>query len=176
MNEQENLTQQTIEETKNDNQVYLDTIKDLKQNTVSKQRYDKLVAERDQLIATLVNGEQITAVTPPAEKKSLEQIMTEQKQYAKKKDACNYLKSCLEFRERAFEEYGVDCFVANNYNVKPTEQAYIDAQKTADIYQECLDYANGDKKVLVNELQRRMLENPLSVMVNTKNYNNNRRF
>lgn len=79
MNEQENLTQQTIEETKNDNQVYLDTIKDLKQNTVSKQRYDKLVAERDQLIATLVNGEQITAVTPPAEKKSLEQIMTEQK-------------------------------------------------------------------------------------------------
>lgn len=60
MNEQEqlNLTQQTVEETHiNDNQVYLDTIKDLKQNTVSKQRYDKLVAERDQLIATLVNGE-----------------------------------------------------------------------------------------------------------------------
>ena len=70
----------------------------------------------------------------------------------------------------------MDCFVANNYNVKPTEQAYIDAQKTADIYQECLGYANGDKKILVNEVQRRMLENPLGVMVNTKNYNNNRRF
>ena len=55
MNE-EQLMQQA-EETNNDNQVYLDTIKDLKQNTVSKQRYDKLVAERDQLIATLVNGE-----------------------------------------------------------------------------------------------------------------------
>ena len=56
MNE-EILTNQTEETNINDNQVYLDTIKDLKQNTVSKQRYDKLVAERDQLIATLVNGE-----------------------------------------------------------------------------------------------------------------------
>ena len=66
MNEQEqlNLTQ-TIEETNiNENQQYIDAIRDLKANTVSKDRYNKLMEENKNLLNSLVNGEQLAAANP----------------------------------------------------------------------------------------------------------------
>ena len=42
-----------------DNTNYIDAIKDLKQNSVSKEKYDALAAENKKLVDALVNGEEI---------------------------------------------------------------------------------------------------------------------
>ena len=59
-------------------------------------------------------------------------------------------------------------------NINPTQESYISAQKTADIYRECLDYANGNSQVFINELQRRMVDNPIANMNSAYNKTNRR--
>ena len=53
----ENLTR--VEEEVVDNTNYIEALKDLKQNSVSKEKYDALVAENKKLVDALVNGEEI---------------------------------------------------------------------------------------------------------------------
>ena len=172
--QQEQLLTNSVlgEEQFNDNQQYIDAIRDLKANSVSKDRYNKLVEENKNLLNSLVNGEQLaTANSTPQEMRTLKDIMNDQKACALKGDQCGYIEHSLEFRDKLLEETGEDCFVSRGANVTPTEESYRNAQKVADIYKECLDYANGDDKALINELQRRMVESPIA---NMRTINNRR--
>ena len=166
MNEQENLTNQTNETQENDYQYYIDAIKDYQNNYVPKARFEKLQNENKQLVASLTNGELVAAANPQvAEKKSINDLIKEMR---KPKSSIEMVEKALEFRERVLEETGEDCFVncLSTHSI-PTEDSYRNAQKTADIYRECLDYANGDDKVFINELQRRMIDNPMANIRNT---------
>ncbi len=167
MNEQEQVLTNTEATNENDYQYYIDAIKDYQNNYVPKARFEKLQNENKQLVASLTNGELIATANPQvAEKKPIAELIKEMK---KPKSSIEMVEKALEFRERVLEETGEDCFVncLSKHSI-PTEQSYISAQKTADIYRECLEYANGDDKVFINELQRRMIDNP---MANIKNSN-----
>ena len=167
MNEQEQVLTNNEATNENDYQYYIDAIKDYQNNYVPKARFEKLQNENKQLVASLTNGELIATANPQvAEKKPIAELIKEMK---KPKSSIEMVEKALEFRERVLEETGEDCFVncLSKHSI-PTEQSYISAQKTADIYRECLDYANGDDKVFINELQRRMIDNP---MANIKNSN-----
>ena len=66
MNEME-LNTQTMEQNEtniNENQQYIDAIRDLKANTVSKDRYNKLMEENKNLLNSLVNGESVATAAP----------------------------------------------------------------------------------------------------------------
>lgn len=66
MIENEILTNQMEETTNNfnENQQYIDAIRDLKANTVSKDRYNKLMEENKNLLNSLVNGESVATAAP----------------------------------------------------------------------------------------------------------------
>ena len=66
MNENEQLTNQTNEQNENinENQQYIDAIRDLKANSVSKDRYNKLMEENKNLLNSLVNGEVVATAAP----------------------------------------------------------------------------------------------------------------
>ena len=157
MNENEILTNQpTNDETNiNENQQYIDAIRDLKANSVSKERYNKLMEENKNLLNSLVNGEVVTAVAPAQPELPPIQDLVDEMRGQHLSDI-EFVEKALEFRDRVLEETGEDCFVSKGHNITPTQESYIAAQRTADIYRECLDYANGDNKVFMNELMRRM--------------------
>ena len=149
------LTNQTEETNINENQQYIDAIRDLKANTVSKDRYNKLMEENKNLLNSLVNGESVAAAAPAqSELPPIQNLVDEMR--GKHLSDIEFVEKALEFRERVLEETGEDCFVSKGHNITPTQESYIAAQRTADIYRECLDYANGDNKVFMNELMRRM--------------------
>lgn len=137
-----------------DNTAYIQAIQELKDNSVDRKLYNKLRDERDQLIKSLVNGD-------PAAPAAVEQVrsLTECRQdfVTKTKSQCEYMEKVLALREAAIREGEPDPFVAVGHNVTPTAYNYQRAQEIADIYRECLDYAEGDDKVFMNEIQRRML-------------------
>lgn len=154
MNE-EILTNQTMEETQQDNQQYIDAIRDLKANSVSRERYDKLMEENKNLLNSLVNGESVAAAAPSQpELPPIQDLVNDMRGHHL--SDIEFVEKALEFRDRVLEETGEDCFVSKGHNITPTQESYIAAQRTADIYRECLDYANGDNKVFMNELMRRM--------------------
>lgn len=169
-------TEEQLEETQNSNQHYIEAINNLKATTVSKSKYDKLVEENKNLVNSLVNGDYTAAANNTVtEKKSIEDIMKEQAKYANKTDVIGYVETALEFRDRILEETGEDVFMSRGTNINPTQESYLSAQKTADIYRECLDYANGNGQVFINELQRRMTDNPIANMNSAYNKSINRR-
>ena len=167
--ENKNLEQQGVEtpEQDNNNQQYIDIIKDLKANTVSKDRYNQLMEENKTLLQSLVNGEVVTPVAPEVEKPPIEDLVNEMR--GRNISDISFVEKALEFRDRVLEETGEDCFVSKGHNITPTQESYIAAQRTADIYKECLEYANGDNQAFINELQRRMIDNSLGNINNKIN-------
>lgn len=142
-----------VEEGANENLAYIKAIQELRDSTVDKKLYNKLKEERDTLIQSMANGE--TFATAEAKQ---ERTLTECREafLQKTTSQCDYVEKVLALREAAMREGEPDPFVASGHYLTPTHQDYQRAQEIADIYRECLDYADGDDKVFMNEISRRM--------------------
>lgn len=145
------ITTPVVEE--NDNSNYIKAIQDLKDNSVDRNRYNKLKEERDALIQALANGDTL----PAGSDVQVRSLADCRKDFmGKSKSQCEYVEKLLALRDAAIREGHSDPFVAEGHHVKPNAYSYQRAQEVADIYRECLDYANGDDAVFMNEIQRRM--------------------
>lgn len=133
---------------------YIAAIQTMKETTVSRDKYNEAIAENRKLIKALTNGDFI-ATAEPVKKKSLSECRENFKRPSGSQ--CEYLEKALALREAAIEAGEPDPMVSTGHHIKPTIQNYQRSQEIADIYREILDYANGDDKVLINELQRRMI-------------------
>ena len=143
--------EQVIEQ--NDNLTYIQTIQELKDNSVDRKLYNKLKDERDMLVKTLANGDSLTAV----EAEQVRSLAECRKDFmTKSKSQCEYMRKLLDLREAAIREGEPDPFVSIGHKVKPTQADYDRSAEVAEIYEECLEYAAGDDKVLINEIYRRM--------------------
>lgn len=136
-----------------DNTVYIQTIQELKENSVDRKIYDKLKGERDMLIKSLANGDTL-ATAESVQVRSLAECKADF--LTKTTSQCEYMEKVLALRDAAMREGQSDPFVAEGHHVKPTAYDYQRAQEIADIYRECLDYAEGDDQVFMNEINRRI--------------------
>lgn len=141
------------ETVENDNLAYINVIQELKENSIDRKLYDKLKGERDALIQSLANGE-----TLPAGEAIQERTLSECREdfLEKTNSQCEYMEKVLALRDAAMREGQPDPFVASGHHLKPSQYDYQRAQEIADTYRECLDYAEGDDKVFMNEILRRM--------------------
>ena len=139
-----------------ENTDYITAIKELKQNSVDRSKYDQVVAEKKALLEALVNGEEIQA--PSAPRRSNDEIRKELFSQNSGLSNIEYAKSALELRENLISEGKPDPFVPLSKQYTPTDEDIACAQKVATVLQECIDYAEGDNAVFTNELQRRMVD------------------
>lgn len=138
----------------NDNLAYINAIQELKETTVNRKLYTKLKEERDALIQSLANGE-----TLPTGEAKQERTLAECREafIEKTTSSCERAEKLLALREAAMREGYPDPIVATGHHLTPTPAHYQRAQEIADIYRECLDYADGDDEVFMNELYRRII-------------------
>ena len=144
-----------LEEKEEEGVDYIKIINDLKANTVSKEAYEKLKKENKQLAESLINGEK-------AEKEEKEEIDVKKiEDNLRSKDprisSLDGFKMALQLRKADLEAGKPDPFVSVN-NRTPSQEDYEQAQRRADIYQECIDYADGDAQLFAQELSRRMVD------------------
>lgn len=137
----------------NDNTVYIQTIQELKENSVDRKIYDRLKGERDMLIKSLANGNTLET-SEAVQVRGLAECKADF--LTKTTSQCEYIEKVLALREAAMREGQSDPFVAEGHHVKPTAYDYQRAQEIADIYRECLDYAGGDDQIFMNEINRRI--------------------
>ena len=138
-----------------DNTDYIAAIKELKENSVDRSKYDALKAENKKLLDSIVNGTEI-AQQQSEEKKSVEEL---RKNYLKE-DQTNleYIENTLKLREALMAEGKPDPFLPIGNQILPTDEDIATANKVADVLQQCVDYAEGDSAVFTNELQRRIVD------------------
>ena len=154
-NENENVV--TVEDNTND---YIDQIKKLKENSVSKDDYNKLKADNKKLIDALANGTQIDGVVEP-KVSAVENINNLRKKLFSKENGLNnleYCKTAVELRDALIENGERDPFLPFGHNVLATDSDYESAERVANVMKECIDYADGNDDIFTNELQRRTVD------------------
>lgn len=147
VSEQENVGDNTAN--------YIEAIKEMKANSVSKEAYVKLQQENKQLLNSLVNGQGIEIEKEePVDIDGLRQKLFS----AKKHDMTNleYVSNALKLREALMERGEMDPFVPSGKKIHPTDDDFKKADKVATVLQECVDYADGDAMVFTDELKRRI--------------------
>ena len=144
----------TVEDNTQD---YLAAIKELKQNSVDRSEYDKLRAENKKLIDAVVNG-QPGQEEPAVSKHSKEQIDDLRNDLFNSPRELNnleYITKAMELREALIENGEPDPFLPVGKQISPTRDDLEGAEKVAQVYKECIEYAEGDSEVFTNELMRR---------------------
>lgn len=148
------VEEEVVEEAELD---YVAAIKELKENTVPKSDYAKLKAENQKLIKSLINGETIQAETPKKEidVADIERRLSDKNGQMKMLDG---FKMILALREADLAAGKIDPFIPIDKRDGYTEADLDGAARRAAIYQECIDYADGDSKIFTQELNRRMVD------------------
>lgn len=138
-------------------QDYISAINEMKQNTVSKEQYLKLKEDNRKLLNSLVSGDNIKEQEKP---KELDITSLRNISYGNNSDTINsvdYVKAVLELRRAIMDKGNPDPAVPRGYKSNPTQADYIEMENTANILQECVDYANGDNNIFNAEVRRRLV-------------------
>lgn len=155
MENNEELNSVSQQENVVDTNDYIEAIKEMKQNSVSKEDYMKLKEENKQLLNSLVNGEirQEEIKEEPVDINKLRDDL-----FNKELSNLDYISSALKLREELMKKGEPDPFLPAGKNILPTEEDISTANRVATVLQECVEYADGDSSVFTNELQRRMVD------------------
>lgn len=161
--QEEELTSVSGEETSNDSVDYIKAINEMKQNSVSREQYEKLKQENKELLDTLINGGQVTNVME-APTKTIQEIRSElfSKEAADKgMTNLEFVSKSLELRDAIIESGGMDPFLPVGKGIELTRDDYEAAEFTAEQFRECIDMAKGNSEVFTAELMRRTVDNSL---------------
>ena len=150
MPEKEPLQNETSEVV--DNTDYIAAINQLKQNSVDRSQYDKLKAENKKLLDSIVNGQELD-VKPSNQLRDPQEIRKEL--FNEEHNNLDYVTLMVELRNSLLSRGEPDPFLPYGSQIAPTPQDVEAAEKVAIVYQECIDYAQGDSSLFTQELQRR---------------------
>ena len=141
---------------------YIKTIAEMKKNSVSKDKYDKLKEENKKLLDALVDGAEL----PPDVKGKIAEAETDpEKRIASlrdelfgpnRKDMTNLetVQKTLELRKLIIEKTGIDPAVSSIKN--PDDSDYEMAEKTAELLESCIEAADGNPEVFTAVLQSKL--------------------
>ena len=144
----------TVEDNTQD---YINAIKDLKQNSVDRSEYEKLRAENKKLIDTVVNGlpGQEEQVVVKHSKEQIDDLRNDLFNSPRELNNLEFITKTMELREALMENGEPDPFLPVGKQISPTRDDIEGAEKVAQVYKECIEYAEGDSEVFTNELMRR---------------------
>ena len=154
MTEQETSVTGTVEDNTQD---YLAAIKELKEKSVDRSEYDKLRAENKKLIDAVVNGQpgQEEQAVVKHSKEQIDELRNDLFNSPRELNNLEYITKAIELREALMENGEPDPFLPVGKQISPTRDDLEGAEKVAQVYRECIDYAEGDSEVFTNELMRR---------------------
>lgn len=144
----------TVEDNTQD---YIAAIKELKQNSVDRSEYDRLRAENKKLIDAVVNGQpgQEEQVLVKHSREQIDDLRNDLFNSPRELNNLEFITKAMELREALMENGEPDPFLPVGKQISPTRDDIEGAEKVAQVYKECIEYADGDSEVFTNELMRR---------------------
>ena len=133
-------------------------LQEQRENSVSKAEFEKMKAERDAVVAQVIDGENSPAGGNSPEENKVDIASLKNELYGPKSQNLNnleYIKKTLQLRDAIIERDGeeFDPFLPLGANIKPTEDDVEKAKKVAEVFQQCVDESDGDSGVFTAKLQ-----------------------
>jgi len=161
MKEKEKEKQNAVE------QDYLEAIKQLKENSVSKEDYDKLRDEHKKLLSSYLNGDNYESQDDEEKedeepvKRSKEEILKSiNENIARVFTEDNHLsnlenaKAIIKYHDDYMELTGEDPFANQGSQYESSSQDKISPQKTYDYLKNCIEESGGDERAFDVAFQR----------------------
>ena len=144
-------------------------LKELKENSVSKEDYEKLQNENKELVAQIINGEGGGNGQPTPEKVDVK-VLRDELYGPKCADLSNldFWKKTLQLRQAVIEQEGYDPFLPHGAKIKPNEQDVERAEAVAKTVQKCIDEANENSEVFTALLQAETANDSPSFLAHLK--------
>lgn len=136
---------------------YVAAIKELQNNSVSKEQYLKLKGENKKLLDALVSG---NGIDLPVQKPAVDIDAMRKELFSKDTQLTNleFVEKSLALRDALIEQGEPDPFLPIGSRITPTPEEERLAENVAEIYRECIEYADGNSEVFTNELMRRTVD------------------
>lgn len=138
------------------NDDYIRVIQELKENTVSKEIYEKLKADNKKLLDTLVAGGSMEE--QEEQKETVEELRKKLFEGDGNLSNLEYISAVVDLRDALIEAGKPDPFLPFGHNTVPTREEVEQAERVASVFKECIEYAEGDSSIFTNELQRRTID------------------
>lgn len=146
--------------------------KELKENSVSKEDYEKVKKEKDDIIAQVINGGGASGNgqgTPTEEKVDIEQLRDElYGPHGQELSNLQVIEKTLKLRKAVMAKDGIDPFLPVGANIKPTDFDAERAQAVADVLEDCVKEANGDSGVFTAILQSKISNDSVALQNHLK--------
>lgn len=136
---------------------YIAEIQKLKANTVSLDDYNRLKADNKKLINALATGEGVATASPKPEK-NINELRNKLLKEGSNMDNLEYVKTAVNLREALIAQGHRDPFLPYGKGVLPTTEDVECANRVANVFRECIEYADGDPDIFTSELQRRTVD------------------
>lgn len=147
----------TSEEVEKVDDDLMSQIDELKKNSISREQYEKVLKERQQLFDRVMNGEPIDVPQEVVDKPSIKELRDKLYVNQSCKNDLDVIQTTLALREALLSEGQPDPFIPEGKKIQPSQADIEAAQRTAKILKECVDVAEGDSQLFLNELARRTL-------------------
>lgn len=155
--ENDNVTNEELNNSENGTaSEYIQAINEMKKNTVSKEEFDKLKEENKMLLNSLVNdvhteGEEEKKEDAVDISKLREELFNTDNQDMTNLD---YITKVMALRKALMDKGERDPFLPSGQNILPTDEDIKTANRVAEVYQNCIDIADGNPDIFTQELQR----------------------
>lgn len=132
-------------------QDYIAALKELKENTVSKEQYLKLKDENKKLINSLAAGETLTVESAPNKRTKEELVKVVMGDNSSNLEVWT---AALELRDQMIESGDKDPFLPHGHNIQPTLDDIAGVERVVNGIGNAIDLADGNSDVFNAELQR----------------------
>ena len=137
---------------------YIAEIQKLKANTVSLDDYNRLKNDNKKLINALASGEGLGSTEQPNPEKNINELRSKLLKNGSNLNNLEYVQTAVELREALIAQGQQDPFLPYGEGVLPTAEDVECANRVANVFKECIDYADGDPDIFTSELQRRTVD------------------
>ena len=137
---------------------YIAEIQKLKANTVSIDDYNRLKNDNKKLITALASGETIGSTEPSNPEKNINELRNKLLKEGSNLNNLEYVKTAVELRDALIAQGQRDPFLPYGEGVLPTAEDVECSNRVANVFKECIEYADGDPDIFTSELQRRTVD------------------
>ncbi len=164
----ENVTQEEQQE-EQENSVYIEQIKKLKDNTVSKEEYQKLANERDELLQAYIEGKEIDINLPEKDDDSDKSIDELRKSIlTESSDLTNleFWEKSLELRDAIIERDGEDAdpFLPKSSQYAVSQDDRDSVERVVSTVKDCIEKAEGNPDTFRALLNSKIMDDKIPNM------------
>lgn len=131
---------------------YIAVIQEMRENTVSREDYEKIKAENKKLFTALAAGEKIEA---PKEKVSIDELRANVR---KAETSLDGWKASLALRDAVLEQTGEDVFVPRGSKILATDDDKAKAQHVADVVRGWIEESQDDPFTFADIMKRNTVD------------------